>query len=61
MHFAAAQGVPVIGLFRNGIHRLWAPPVANVRVIEPGPHHPVAEIAVETVLDTLQEFQISLV
>lgn len=48
-HLACATDTPVVGLFRNGIHRLWAPPAANLNVIEPGPGVQVAEIAYDTV------------
>lgn len=30
MHFACATNTPVVALFREGIHRLWAPPVPNL-------------------------------
>ncbi len=33
MHLAAAGSRPVVGLFRHGIHRLWAPPVSNLTSI----------------------------
>jgi ADP-heptose:LPS heptosyltransferase len=36
VHLASATDTPVVGLYRHGIHRLWAPPSANVRVVEPG-------------------------
>lgn len=36
VHLACATDTPVVGLYRHGIHRLWAPPSANVRIVEPG-------------------------
>lgn len=55
LHIAASQGVPVVGLFRYGIHRLWAPPYVNVKVIHPGAELEVASIEVDTVLKAVVE------
>ncbi|AIE88104.1 glycosyltransferase family 9 protein [Fimbriimonas ginsengisoli] len=54
LHLAAATSTPTIGLFREGIHRLWAPPVSNLKVITPPSGGQVAEIAPETVLEALE-------
>lgn len=44
LHLAAATSAPIVGLFRHGIHRLWAPPVPNLTVITPGEDAPVSSI-----------------
>jgi ADP-heptose:LPS heptosyltransferase len=49
VHLACSTTTPVIGLFRHGIHRLWAPPVPNLNVVEPGPGNPVSVIDGQTV------------
>ncbi len=53
LHLATAAGTPTIGLFRHGIHRLWAPPFANLTVLTPGEGREVAEIEVATVREAL--------
>jgi ADP-heptose:LPS heptosyltransferase len=57
VHFACATQTPTVGLFRNGIHRLWAAPADNLKLIEPGSGRRVPDIpygsvwsAVETLL-----------
>ena len=49
MHLAAATKTPIVALFREGIHRLWTPPHADVTVLTPAPGERVATIPVETV------------
>ena len=49
MHLAAAVDVPVVGLFREGYHRLWAPPATALHVIFPDPDQTVADIPISTV------------
>ncbi len=49
MHLGAAAKTPTIGLFRNGIHRLWAPPYPWVKVVEPGEGRPVTSLTAEAV------------
>ena len=44
LHMACATDTPVVGLYRNGIHRLWAPPKSNLQVVEPGEGGAVAEV-----------------
>ncbi len=51
LHIAAAGGASVVGLFRHGIHRLWAPPVRTMAVLTPGEGHEVSEIEVSRVLE----------
>lgn len=53
LHLASATVTPTVGLFRHGIHRLWAPPVSNVTVLTPGEDGAVAEIEVDMVREAL--------
>ena len=51
LHLASATPTPTVGLFRPGIHRLWAPPKINLAVITPeAADGLVAEISAEKVL-----------
>lgn len=50
LHLACSTGTPVVGLFRHGIHRLWAPPAPDLTVLTPGDGRPVSAIAAEDVL-----------
>jgi heptosyltransferase-3 len=54
MHLAAATKTPVVGLFRHGFHRLWAPPVGNLQVLVPSEGHDVSEIPVKDVLEAVE-------
>jgi ADP-heptose:LPS heptosyltransferase len=49
LHLAAATRTPIVGLFRHGIHRLWAPRVSNLIVLTPGEGRRVTDISVEEV------------
>lgn len=60
LHLAAATKTPTFGLFRNGIHRLWAPPVPQLKVIEPGEGGTVESLSVERILEEIKNFQLSL-
>lgn len=53
LHLATAAGTPTVGLFRHGIHRLWAPPFANLTVLTPGEGREVAEIELATVREAI--------
>lgn len=53
LHLATAAGTPTVGLFRHGIHRLWAPPFANLTVLTPGEGREVADIELETVREAI--------
>ena len=53
LHFAVAAGTPTFGLFRYGIHRLWAPPSPNLTVLTPKPGEVVASIEPERVWEAL--------
>lgn len=44
MHLAAGTETPIVGLFRYGIHRLWAPPAHELTVLTPAPDDVVATI-----------------
>ncbi len=54
LHLAASTMTPTIGLFREGIHRLWAPPAQNIEVLTPKPGEIVSEISVEQVLEAVR-------
>lgn len=54
LHMAAAVGGRCVGLYRHGIHRLWAPPVPSLTVLEPGPDRNVADIPYDRVVAALQ-------
>jgi ADP-heptose:LPS heptosyltransferase len=54
-HFACATDTPTVGLFRHGIHRLWAPPAENLRLVEPGKDRQVSDIEYETVWSAVEE------
>lgn len=60
LHLACATQTPVVGLFRHGIHRLWAPPAANLRVVEPGLGREVQQIAPSEVWSAIKNFQMPL-
>ena len=53
LHLACATDTRTIGLFRYGIHRLWAPPVSNLHVLVPEPHQIVADISVSACVEAL--------
>jgi ADP-heptose:LPS heptosyltransferase len=53
LHLAAATRTPTVGLYRHGIHRLWAPPAPNVTVLTAGEDRAVAEIGPDAVLRAL--------
>lgn len=55
LHLACAGGKPVVGLFRNGIHRLWAPPNPELEVLIPPIGEPVCEIELETVWEACRQ------
>lgn len=60
LHFACSTETPVVGLFRNGIHRLWAPPVPNLKVVEPGVGGHVSDLSLDRVWEGIKNFQIQL-
>jgi hypothetical protein len=53
LHLAAAAGSPTVGLFRNGIHRLWAPPSDRLTVLVPKVGEPVSEIGLAAVMEAM--------
>jgi ADP-heptose:LPS heptosyltransferase len=54
LHLAASTNTPTIGLFRHGIHRLWAPPIPTLTVLEPGPDRAVSDMAPTSVIEALE-------
>lgn len=54
LHLAAATGANIVGLYRDGIHRLWAPPVAGLAVLTAGEGKPVSGIGVEEVWEAVE-------
>ena len=54
LHLAVAGGAPTIGLYRYGIHRLWAPPHENLTVLTPAENAEVATIEIDAVWEALQ-------
>lgn len=54
MHLACATSTPTVALFRYGIHRLWAPPVANLIPVVAEPDCTVGDIAVTQVVEAIQ-------
>ena len=54
LHLAVAVGTPTVGLFRHGIHHLWAPPSPKLTVLTPGEGKLVDEISVDTAHDALR-------
>lgn len=55
LHLAAAAQTPTIGLFREGIHRLWAPPHPALRVLTHAPGETVADIHPDQVWEALRD------
>lgn len=53
-HMAAAAHCPAIVLYREGIHRLWAPPRSSVVPLFPSEGQPVALIEVEKVFSAIE-------
>lgn len=50
LHLAVAGGAPTVGLYRHGIHRLWAPPYPNLSIVVPPEGSLVSSLSVEEVL-----------
>ncbi len=53
MHFAVSTGTRTVGLFRHGIHWLWAPPSPNLSLVVGEPGEPVAQLSANNVLETI--------
>lgn len=53
LHLAAATDTPTVGLYREGIHRLWRPPCGHVRAVVPQVGDGVSAILPERVLEVL--------
>lgn len=54
LHLAAASDTPIVGLFRHGIHRLWAPPADNLKIITAGEGGTVRDISVDAVWSAIE-------
>lgn len=54
LHLAVAAGAPTVGLYRHGIHNLWAPPFGKLTVLTPGEGNPVSVISVDRVVEGVQ-------
>ena len=54
LHLATAAETPTVGLFRHGIHRLWAPPSSNLTVLTAGEGRDVYQIEVDRVLEAVE-------
>jgi len=54
LHLACGANTPTIGLYREGIHRLWAPPAKALTVLHPEPGSPVADIGVDAALEAIE-------
>ena len=55
MHLAASTQTPTVALFRNGIHRLWSPPGANVTAVIAEPNQAVSTISPRQVEVSLEQ------
>jgi ADP-heptose:LPS heptosyltransferase len=55
MHLAASTDTPTIGLFRSGIHRLWAPPVRTLTVLKHQEGETMSNISVEEVFEATRD------
>lgn len=53
LHMAVAAGTPTVGLYREGIHRLWAPPTPLLQVVTHDPGTSVAAIDEAEVLGAI--------
>ena len=58
LHLSCGTNTPIIGLFREGIHRLWAPPNPHLTVLCPRPEEYVSEIGVDQVIESIQSLNI---
>lgn len=54
LHLAVAANTPTVGLFRHGIHRLWAPPFEGLTVLTPGEGRQVSQIETDSVLEAMR-------
>jgi len=53
MHLACATRTPIVALFREGIDRLWAPPVRGLVKIKPPEGAPVSSLTIDEVTAAL--------
>ncbi len=54
LHLATAVDTPTVGLFRYGIHRLWAPPSPYLKVMTPEAGESVGNIHADRVLEAIE-------
>lgn len=54
MHLACSTPTPTVALFRYGIHRLWAPPAANLIPVVAEPDCTVGDIPVTQVVEAIE-------
>lgn len=55
LHLATAANTPTVGLFREGIHRLWAPPFPALTVLHPAPGETVASLTVDAAVHAVRQ------
>ncbi|HEY3780069.1 MAG TPA: glycosyltransferase family 9 protein [Fimbriimonadaceae bacterium] len=53
LHLAVAARKKTVGIFRDGIHRLWAPPFEGLTVLTPPAKGQVQDLSVEAVRDAV--------
>lgn len=53
LHMAVASGAKTVGLFRNGIHRLWAPPYPSLHPVVAPENGIVADVPVDAVISAI--------
>lgn len=53
LHLAASVQRKTVGIYRYGIHRLWAPPNENLKVVIPSENCPVSSVSVDQVLQAV--------
>lgn len=54
LHLACGTATPTVGLFRYGVHRLWAPPTKGLTVLHPEEGKLVAEVEVSAVIEAVK-------
>lgn len=55
LHLAVAARKPTVGLFRLGIHRLWAPPFERLTVLTHAPGEAVSDIPADWVIHAVND------
>lgn len=57
LHLACSARRPVVGMYRHGIHRLWAPPWSELRVVVGDENTPVSQIPLDKVFAAVDSIQ----